>query len=200
MQSKEEEKNRDNNLWNKQKAVILLFLILSLFTFSYLTFYGSAKHKHTTHLSVNSEIYHDEKFVEWGYTYEYATDWIQEDSIIHVNFTVLDFSNSSVSFKYTDGWAVAHNTTLWSPEPQNFTLAPGESFADNFTLLWGPVDQRHYLIYHLTALTENSNATVHLWYKYIFEAKPVPIDFWITVSAICGTMFILIVIRRRKSS
>jgi hypothetical protein len=147
-----------------------------------------------------TDIFHDVVTVKWGYGCELGVEWIYENSIIHLNYTVLAYSNSSVSFKYYDFWVDESHPTLWSPPPQNFTLAIGESFADNFTLLWGPVDQQHHLVYHLAALTENSNATVHLWYKYIFKAEPVPIDFWITISAICGTMFILIVIRRRKSS
>jgi hypothetical protein len=54
MQSKEEEKNRCKIQWNKQKAVVMLYLLLfSFFTFNYLTFYGSAKQKNTFDLSIN---------------------------------------------------------------------------------------------------------------------------------------------------
>lgn len=58
----------------------------------------------------------------------------------------------------------------------------------------------HYFTYGLKVLDQNSNATVHFWYTFLYEAKPLPINLWFTISAICGTMIILFIIKRRKSS
>lgn len=141
MQSKEEEKNRYKIQWNKQKAVVMLcLLIFSFFTYNYWAISGVAIQNNITCMSTNSEIFHKEIIVEGDNYHLLGTKMAHEKSIIHVNYTVLAISNTSVVFDYYDLWENNLNTTLWSPHPQNFTLAPGESFADNFTLLLGPVE------------------------------------------------------------
>ncbi|MHA1556635.1 MAG: hypothetical protein ACTSPM_06825 [Candidatus Heimdallarchaeota archaeon] len=54
---------------------------------------------------------------------------------------------------------------MWDPVPSNLTLAPGDSFAETYTVLIGTSSGHSEFAYYASVLTVNSSATIHWWYE-----------------------------------
>ena len=118
-------------------------------------------------LAINEQI-HVEGFLEWDGISSFGTIMQPIGSVIQVNCTVLAFSNSSVFLvPYSNDYSYA----LFDPSPNNLTLAPGESFAETYTIVGGMSEQHAEFGFYVSVITENSNATVHWWYEVLVTGK-----------------------------
>ena len=124
-----------------------------------------------------------------------ATGLYYRNSIIQINITVLLHSNSSVEI-FCEEAAIEH----YSPILANFTLAPGESFAESYTLSGRAVSS---VVYFCWCTLNNSNATIQWWYEVLFSARPegfIGIDFLFISGAFLLSTMTLVFITKRNSN
>ncbi|MHA1156195.1 MAG: hypothetical protein ACTSQK_08815, partial [Candidatus Heimdallarchaeota archaeon] len=86
------------------------------------------------------------------------------NSIIQINITILPISNGSVEV-----FAFESYITEFSPTLTNFTLAPGESFTENYTYIKGTLNE---LVYYCRCMLPDTNATVRWWYEVLHSVGP----------------------------
>lgn len=142
---------------------------------------------------------HNERVIEWPHSTNIDTISIVQGSIILFNCSVLANSNSSIEFDYSEDPALV-NITEFGPDPINFTLAPGESYEETFTLVKGGYEFRSELSYRARLLTEGGNATVQWWYEILEYGKiPAP-GFVYSFGILTLLSIIVIVLKKRKSS
>ncbi len=202
-----ERKNNQLSFSKKKQQITVLLLIICISCLVINSPMGkticvSAYSLEQTHpISINvptlNERVHNERFLDWAHTYNLATYFLPEGSIIRVNYSVLATSLSNVSFISV---FVNDTVTVWTPKPPNFILAPGESFEENFTLVNGYVEQSSLMAYYASVLTENSNATVHWWYEVLFEGKRLSIGLFSIGTLTILTIVVMLIRKRRKSS
>ena len=143
---------------------------------------------------------HHEVFINWPNYANIGTIMLRVGSIIHVNYTVLATSNSSVEFKFMKSLD-DENRTLFSPEISNFVLAPGESLAEDFTVVNGTAEGHTELSYDAYLLSEGGYATVHWWYEIIKKVKmPAPGFLFSFGTLTVLTIIVILITKRRKSS
>ncbi len=120
-------------------------------------------------LTTNEEI-HKEGLLKWKDRESYlGTKMLLVGSVIHINYTVLASSNSSVFFVPGHKDAVSY---IWDqPVPSNLTLAPGNSFAETYTVLVGTSSDHAEFGFFVSVITENSSATIHWWYNILVTGK-----------------------------
>jgi hypothetical protein len=107
-------------------------------------------------------------------------------SIIRLNITVLPCSNATVTFEY--GYP---NITSWVPKPPNFSLSPGETNSQNYTLETAQADYYGRIIYTGYINGDGTNATIRWWYEILMEGSEVPAaGTMITVGALIITTVI----------
>ena len=125
-----------------------------------------------------------------------ATGLNNRNSIIQINITVLPQSNSSVEI-FCEEAAIEN----YSPILANFTLAPGESFAETYTLSGRAASS---VVYFCWCTLDNSNATIQWWYEVLYSAKPddafIGMDFLFIVGAVILSTMTLVFIAKRKSN
>lgn len=122
---------------------------------------------------VSSESYtengrvHGEVFIEWPFSENLVSSYtLRYGSIFRINYTVLPTSFSNVSFEYLP--ELRHeNLTIFSPNPPDFILVPGESYAETFTMVHGTAEDYALLLYKARPLLEGSNATVYWWFEVL---------------------------------
>ncbi|NPD90598.1 MAG: hypothetical protein HGN29_17945 [Asgard group archaeon] len=142
---------------------------------------------------------HNEVFINWPDYANLGTIMLRVGSIIHVNYTVLATSNSSVEFEIMK--SIGHeNRTLFSPEIPNFVLAPGESLAEDFTVVNGTAEYSTELSYDAYLLSEGGNATVHWWYEIIKKVKMPAPGFLFSFGTVTVLTIIVILINKRRKS
>lgn len=142
---------------------------------------------------------HMEVFIDWPNYANLGTIMLRVGSIIHVNYTVLATSNSSVEFEIMK--SLGHeNRTLFSPEIPNFVLAPGESFADDFTIVNGTAEHSTELSYNVYLLSEGGNATVHWWYEIIKKVKMPAPGFLFSFGALTVVAIVVLLIGKKRKS
>jgi hypothetical protein len=98
------------------------------------------------------------KSLYWNQTYSFTMPQegiLYETGQMKIFFEVFLCSNSSVSFNYFND-----SHFRWTPSPQNFTLFPGESFEETYTLQQSSADKIGTITFLASVLQENSNATV----------------------------------------
>lgn len=117
-------------------------------------------------------------------------------SIIQVNYTVLEKSNSSILFFPIFMDEVSN---LWDPVPTNMTLAPGESFEETFTVKQGTSSNLAYFAFSASVITENSNATIHWWYDVLKRAKVPAGGFIFATGSLTLITIIAFAIAKKKS-
>jgi len=138
------------------------------------------------------------KWIDWSEFPEgLATTLLPIDSIIQVNYTVLEKSNSSILFVPTDKDIVSD---LWDPVPTNLTLAPGESFEETFTVKQGTASDHACFAFFVYVITENSNATIHWWYDVLERGKVPAGGFLIVGSALAVIVIVSLIYSKRKSN
>ncbi len=120
------------------------------------------------------------------------TQYYPRNSIIHINITVLSQSNASVEINY-DG-----DEDYFSPNLTNFILAPGKSFAENYTCKIGTIGGIAYLC-HCTL--DNSNATIQWWYEVLYLAEMsvfIGVEFLFIGGAFILSTMTLVLITKKK--
>ncbi|MFW9922084.1 MAG: hypothetical protein ACFFDW_02220 [Candidatus Thorarchaeota archaeon] len=103
-----------------------------------------------------------ESYVDCEYT-QFETGIYTKDSIVHINITILPQSNDSVEVFYFG------SADQFSPSLSNITLAPGESFAENYTIIESEGDM---ILYYCQCVNPEGNATVLWWYEVLYSATP----------------------------
>ena len=100
-----------------------------------------------------------ENVMVWGTEYASSFGSIYKDGVIFINTTVLPCSNSSVHF-------IPSNQTFDICTPSTpFTLQPGTSYAEEYTLVADiPADTQSSIVILSYVLTAHSNATVRFDY------------------------------------
>jgi len=139
---------------------------------------------------------HKEVFINWPNYANIGTIMLRVGSIIRVNYTVLATSNSSVEFKFMKSLD-DENRTLFSPEIPNFVLAPGESLAEDFTVVNGTAEYSTELSYDAYLLSEGGYATVHWWYEIIKKVK-MPAPGFLFSFVVVAMLSIVIIVRRKR--
>ncbi len=135
----------------------------------------------------------EELFVN-NFTTILDTNPYPRNSIIHINITVLPQSNASVEILF-DG-----DDDNVSPKLTNFTLAPGESFAENYTCIIGTICGITYLC-HCTL--DNSNATIFWLYEVLYLAEMsvfIGVEFLFIGGAFILSTMVLVFITKKKSN
>ncbi len=145
-------------------------------------------------LGVNEQI-HSEVVLDI-YTDSIGIGSFTKHSIISVNFTVLPQSNSSVEFVFCYYYL---NYTVWSPDPGNFTLGIGESFAGNFTLVTAISSNTALFVFHTSVSSDRTNATVHYWYEVLVTGKTPSAGFLILSGTLVLISFGVIIRSKRKA-
>ncbi|MHA1556636.1 MAG: hypothetical protein ACTSPM_06830 [Candidatus Heimdallarchaeota archaeon] len=172
--------------------LVVLFMLSTANTYCFLTTHVSSSAStilRSSELEIRA-IISEELFVD-NFTTILNTGTYPRNSIVHINITVLPQSNACVEILY-DG-----NDDDVSPKLTNFTLAPGGSFAENYTCIIGTICGITYLC-HCTL--DNSNVTILWWYEVLYSAKPegfIGIDF----PFILGSLIILslgVIIRSKR--
>ncbi|MHA1556824.1 MAG: hypothetical protein ACTSPM_07805 [Candidatus Heimdallarchaeota archaeon] len=147
-------------------------------------------------LAIKEEI-HKEFLYEWGGGEHYlGTIMLPMGSVIHINYTVLASSNSSVFFVPIFKDKV---DTLWDPVPSNLTLAPGDSFAETYTVLTGTSSGHSEFAYYASVITENSSATIHWWYEVLVTGKISTVGILFLSGTLILISFIAILHSKRKT-
>lgn len=115
---------------------------------------------------INERTY-GQNFVDYGGTQIWGGIF-SKGSIVHFNCTVLPKSNASVEFWYL---YACLNYSTWLPEPPNFVLAIGESFAANYTLNRTINQASLPFTYDICTTERDENATVLWWYEILVTGK-----------------------------
>ena len=119
------------------------------------------------------------------------------NSIIYVNITILPQSNSSVEIT-----CELQLASMFSPNLSNVTLAPGEFFAENYTIVsvWGLINT---IVYRCQCTLPDSNATI-LWVYEALYSAPTPnyfigLEFWfVSGSFILVSIVLVLSIKKRN--
>lgn len=125
-------KFKKNKIEKSLFALSITLIILAILLFSPLAnLTASTKSNNlSTGFVVNEQI-HKEVFLDKDVMGDLSAGAFFKGTVVHINYTVLGCSNASVFFKR---YYESRNYTIWSPVPENLILAPGESFAGDFTL------------------------------------------------------------------
>ncbi len=147
-------------------------------------------------LATNEEI-HKEFLYEWNDGECYlGTIMLPIGSVIQINYTVLLSSNSSVFFVPVFKDKVDR---LWDPVPSNLTLAPGDSFAEIYTVLVGTSSGSSEFAYYASVITENSSATIHWWYEVHKTGKISAAGILVLSGTLILISFVTILHSKRKT-
>lgn len=145
-------------------------------------------------LATNEQI-HDEGTLVGSAWSTLGTIMLPVGSVIHINCTIFAISNSSV---FLEPYHEDKVDRLWDPVPSNLTLAPGESFAETYTVLVGTSSgSSEFGYYILLLITENSSATIHWWYEVHKTGKISAADLLV----VTGTLILIslgVVIRSKS--
>lgn len=140
---------------------------------------------------------HTEVFIEWPFSENLVSSYtLAKGSIFRINYTVLPISFSNVSFEYLP--ELAHeNHTIFSPNPPDFILVPGESYAETFTVVHGTAEDYSLLLYKARPLKEDSNATVHWWFE-VLKYGEASVPGVLFSFGILTFLAVVIVLRRKR--
>jgi len=108
---------------------------------------------------------HKDQFIDWFDIVE--AGFFYPSSVVKINITNLSISNTSLFFSYFHETGEYQTFTIWTPRPQNFTLTPGESFQEIYTLELGIIEGSSALGFYVWPVDSDSNATLHLWYDVL---------------------------------
>ena len=122
-----------------------------------------------------TEFYQDEAFVDYGWN-TLDAGMSTRGSIIRVNYTVLPQSNSSVEFRFHYHYL---DYETWVPAPQNYTLAIGSSFEEEFTLNRTINQITLPFIYDARVVSGGTNATVRWWREVLVTGKTPAANFFV---------------------
>ncbi len=177
--------------WNKRillQSSFLLFLFLAPI-FSFVSCGNDTLHSITTQKYVVQE----KELLYWDTGYELNTALLGSGESITITYTVLAKSTSSVRFTFYPDERI-----IWTPIPDNYTLAPGESYSGTFYLNSSAVDGHDMLYYVASLTTENQTATVQ-WQYEVLNGKLPSIDL-ISTFAILTTIsiFSTIILKRKR--
>ncbi len=124
-----------------------------------------------TELTAGSIVVQEET-ITWGENMLFETPMIFDNGIVSINFTNLPTSDSSVRMTRDPN---GDDFFTYSPYiPQNFTLEPGESLVDTFTLLESSGESGGLVVFGCSVITEDSSATIKLETLVIKEGRRAP--------------------------
>lgn len=128
------------------------------------------------------------------FEYYFVSQAVFKGGIVTINITLLSISNTSIFFEYKP----SHMNVEWSPEPQNQTLNPGESFEGTFTLEKGGSDGIGQIDY-IAKLPEGTNATVYWSWKIWNTGNSLSaMNYLFTIGTILMVTVSLTIYRRQK--
>lgn len=134
-------------------------------------------------------------FIHWTDGCELYTPYLYPGGIVFVNYSVLMNSYTNVSFItfFDDG-------ITWTPTNDNFTLAPGESYSETFTMVLSGYDDIAALSYGASVLMENSNATIRFGYNVINKGTdPLPSNTCVFLFGFIALTSIISILRKKKT-
>jgi len=182
------------NLFSKMAILLLIFSFSFLNNNSMLSSSFGLPDSSSNALFLANEQIHDEEYVDYGVS-TLGTGMFSKGSTIHVNYTVLPQSNSSVKFVFHYAYL---DYATWLPMPVNYTLAIGESFSGNFTLNRTINQHTLLFIYDAWAVDGGSNATVHWWYEVLVTGKTPAAGFLVLSGALILLSLGVIIRNKRK--
>ena len=195
-------REKENNKQHRTHILFLLCINLLLINALLIT----SKQSSSTYIKRCSEVstdkytengqVHVEVFIEWPFSENLVSSYtLHIGSIFRINYTVLPISFSNVSFEYLP--ELGHeNQTIFSPNPPNFILVPGESYTETFTVVHGTAEDYSLLLYKARPLKEDSNATVHWWFEVLKYGKASVPGFLFSFSVI--TILTIFLINQKK--
>lgn len=190
------------------RVIILLLMIISLLLVSLLLINSSQissicfkqGNDYSTDVYTENGRVHNERFIEWPFGANIGTITLHEGSIFLFNCSVLANSNSSIEFEYSEELGL-ENITFFDPDPNDFILAPGESYEETFTIVKGAYEFRSELSYRAHLLTEGGNATVHWWFEVLkYGEASVPGVLFSFGTLTLLAIVVILIAKRRKSS
>ena len=135
-----------------------------------------------------------EKEIIWGYSVNFETPTVYINGKVTLNFTNLLNSASTVRITRDPN---SDNFCTWSPYiPQNFTIAPGESYIETFELLDYETETGGYVVFGCSVITEDSSATLRLESLVVKKGRELP--GYLFATAILAVSFITIFIKVSK--
>lgn len=133
--------------------------------------------------------YREVVVVGWLQNVHLYTSQVSLNGVIHLNFTVLPCSNTTVFFNNTD---IENPIYHWSPkDPDNISLAPGESYAETFALEGSGVDYIGVLSYVAVVQKPWSNATIVWWYEIVKKGFYLP-SYMSIIFGVCGLILLVL--------
>ena len=181
----------------RTKMGLVLFVIAVFLTIPATTVFAQTSTiANSVNLSLNEKIV-QERYIDTDDRYQLNTLMLYRDSIIRLNISVLLSSYSSIETCISEEYSQEFTPTL-----TNFTLAPGESFVEDYTILGNSIANE--LAFECRLVLPNSNATVQWWYEVLHSAKPdggfIGIEAFFVVVSFIITGISLVYISKRKSS
>ena len=155
----------------KKGIIFYTFLILFCFSFSSQLSIFQIKGSNLPFLSDQITFLdkvQNEFFIDHG-THSFSVSRLYPGGIMVVNFTILANSTSAVSFLSS---LEKITYTPWIPMIDSFTLPPGESYQETFTLQSGPNEQDRSIGYIASCVDSDANATVQWWYEVLNSGTP----------------------------
>ena len=188
---------KSNKIITSLKGIFLvLFLVFSLVNVSRFAIISisatCSPSPRNSALAINVKIT-DELFAD-NETIQLDTGIYYRESILHINITVLPQSNSSVDIICSEALG-----NEFSPALTNVTLAPGESFSENYTFIIRTANE----IVYACRCTTGPNATILWSYEVLYSAKPegfIGIDFLFIGGAFILSTLVLVLITKKKSN
>ena len=120
-------------------------------------------------------------------------------SVVKINITNLSISNTSLFFSYFHETGEYQTFTIWTPRPQNFTLTPGESFQEIYTLELGIIEGSSALGFYVWPVDSDSNATLHLGYDVLVSGTA-NVGHELLYTTFLLTILVVAVFCRKKQS
>lgn len=154
----------------KTFSVLVIFLSSIFFTTTFLLTNAFTSSPNAPLSIIEKTI--EEKIIGGTFNYMQTITYYRE-TVFQFNVTILPQSNSSVAISYEE-----LPPDYFSPALTNFTLAPGESFQETYTIVFGEAAE---LFYYCRCTNSESNATLVWWYEAIS-----------TPTALIGTEFLFL--------
>ncbi|MHA1156190.1 MAG: hypothetical protein ACTSQK_08790 [Candidatus Heimdallarchaeota archaeon] len=178
------------------KVFLVLFVVISLISVNNQSISIHTRATQISHLKNNDLTINGKETIELfvdNKTIQFDTGTYNLNSIININITVLPQSNSSVFIMCSAVYAVEFSPTL-----TNVTLAPGESFSEDYTI----IDRIINGIVYTSRCTTDSNATILWSYDLIYSAKPAGFigkDLLFISGAFLLSTMTLVLVTKKKS-
>ncbi len=186
-----------NNIKTTRIILLISAIIIGIIGMSYTI--SVATNINQTFSLKNNELYineviSDELVIGKGETIQLDTDSYYKDSIVRVNVTVLTKSNSSINLLIAEEYSV-----YTSPTQTNETIAPGELFTEDYTIVHNVLSE---IVYGCRCTNASSNATIIWSYELLYSAKPsefIGIEFLFINGSLLSAMILIVLIKQKPN-